>query len=62
LVLEQSTQIHFAVEVGLGPCGDGGKDFWVRIPEGDAFMVFSAVFIIDDEWDDLVSETFLRHD
>ena len=41
---------------------DGGKDFWVRIPEDDAFMVFSAVLIVDDEGDDLMAQAFFEHD
>ncbi len=62
LVLEQSTQIHFAIEVGLGAGGEVGEDFWVGIPCCDTFMVFSAVFVIDDKGDNLVSEAFFEHD
>ena len=62
LVLEQSTQIHLALEVGLGTGGDGSEYFGIRVPGGDAFMVCATMLIVDDEWDNLMSEAFLHHD
>lgn len=62
VVLEQSTQVHFAFEVGLGTGGDGGEKVRIGIPHGDAAMVLAAVLIVNDKWDDLVPEAFLQHD
>ena len=60
--MEQSTQVHFSLEVGLGAGGEVGEDFWVGIPGGDATMILTTVLIIDDEGGNLVSETFFEHD
>ena len=62
LVLEKLTQIHLAFEVGLGVGGEGSEDFWVDIPGGDAAMVLTTVFIVNDKRDDLIPEAFLQHD
>lgn len=60
--MEQSTQVHFSLEVGLSAGGKVGEDFWVGIPGGDAFMIFATVLIVDDEGDDLMAQAFFEHD
>ena len=62
MVLEQPAKVHFTFEVGLGPGGDGGEDFRVSAPACDSSVVFATVLIVDDEWDDLVTEALFHHD
>ena len=61
-VLEEAAEIHLAFEVGLGVGSEGSEDFWVDIPGGDAAMVLTTVFIVNDKRDDLIPEAFLQHD
>jgi uncharacterized protein len=52
-------QIHLAFEVRLRAGGKVGKDFWICIPGGDAAMVLTTVFIVNDKRDDLMPEALL---
>ena len=62
LVLEEPTEIHLAMEAGLGVGSDFGENGWVGIPHSDATVIFPPLLIVDDEGHDLVAEAFFHHD
>ena len=41
---------------------DGGEGSGVCFPRCDSSVVFATVFVVDDEWDNLVAQAFLHHD
>ena len=48
-------------EAGLGLFCYGEQRGRVRLPVGDAAVIFAAVFVVDDEWVDAVAEAFFDH-
>ena len=61
-MLEQFTEVHFALEVALRTEDEVAENAGIDIPIDDTFVVLASVLVINDKGNDLMPQTLLDHD
>ena len=61
-VFHEAEEIPFTAQAGLCAMYEFPKHLRIIVPAEDTSHILAATFIIDDEWIDLMAQTFLQHD